>query len=515
MAACCLALPFVSRAKRILFPQSAPSVQENATAELRVTLAGNMRDFRVATVGFDNQANRSEQESLARDATAYREALKANPNNADLHFKLALVSVRLGHKRVAQDELETVVRLQQSFAKAHNELGLLYMSNGDRINAGNQFLAAISGDSTYAEAKNNLGVFYAWTERRTEAVELLRDAVDTRPNYPEAHVNLGLVLAAESRYAEAEKEVRLTLRLTPKNFGALSALGMLAVKLGRGEQAVEVLRQVAKQQPDAADAHANLGSALAADGFDLPGALEQFSEATRLEPQSAPLHYNKGRVLNDLNRTEEALIELDAACRLQPDYPEALYLLAQIERQLGSIQRSTEALDHLILLEPSNADAQLLLGRNLLSLGKTEDAIHHLQIAVGANPNNQDALYSLAQALSRAGRPEAKLYMERFEALKQQIENDDRVQKLGSYGLEAASARDWPQAVANFKEAINLCGQCPSSADLHRNLGLIYVLKGDIENGRNELETVLRIKPDDMDAHKALESLPPKRTAPH
>ena len=472
------------------FAQSArTTVQEAPTAELRSTLAGNLQDLNVALDGSSKQADRLQQESLAREIAAYGEALKENPNRAELHLNLA---------------------------KARNRLGLLYMSNSEKTKAENEFLAAISADSKFAEAKNNLGVLYAWTGKNTEAGELFRDALGEQPNYTEAHMNFGLALAAEGKYGEAERHVRLALRLAPNNLSALSALGMLKVKLGRGEEAVEILQKIAKQQPDSAAAHSNLGMALAGDGFDLPGALEQFSEAIRLEPQSAPLHYNKGRVLNALNRTEEARTDLDAACRIQPNYPEALYLLAQVERQLGNIQRSSEVLDRLVLLEPSNADAQLLLGRNLLSLSKTDEAIHHLQIAVGVSPNNQDALYSLAQALSRAGKPEAKLYMERFEELKQQREIDDRVQTLGSYGLEAANARDWPQAVAHFKEAIDLCGQCASSADLHRNLGLIYILKGDVVEGKRELEITLKIKPNDTDARKALESLPVKKPdSPH
>jgi tetratricopeptide (TPR) repeat protein len=290
---------------------------------------------------------------------------------------------------------------------------------------------------------------------------------------------------------------------------------MVAAKLGRGEEALGILRRVVQLQPDSAAAHSNLGMALAGDGFDLPAALEQFSEAIRLDQESATAHYNKGRVLNELNRPEEARLELDTACRLQPDYVEALYLLAQIEKQLGNIQRSVELLAHLVTLEPSNSDAQLLLGRNLVALGMTEDASHHLHLAVGANPNNEDALYSLAQAFSRMGKPEAKLYMDRFQELKQRREIDDRVQHLGSYGLEAANAQDWPQAVKDFTEAIELCGACPSSVDLHRNLGLIYVLKGDLAEGRRELQTALRIKPDDADSRKALESLSSKETTPH
>src|SRR5258708_35071815 len=290
---------------------------------------------------------------------------------------------------------------------------------------------------------------------------------------------------------------------------------MIAAKLGRGDEAIEILQKVVQIQPDSAFAHLNLGMALSGDGFDLPGTLDEFSETIRLDSKAAIAYYNKGRVLYELNRFDQSRAELDTACRLQPDYVEALYLLAQVEKKIGNVPRSVEILAHLVALEPGNSDAQLLLGRNLLILGKMEEAIHHLQIAVGASPNNEDALYSLAQALGRVGRPEeAKVFLERFQNLKQQREVHDRIQKLGSYGLEAANARDWPQAVADFKEAIELCGQCTSSVDLHLNLGLIYILKGDLEEGKRELETVLRIKPNDADARKALQSLSNKETTP-
>src|SRR5260370_2145069 len=290
---------------------------------------------------------------------------------------------------------------------------------------------------------------------------------------------------------------------------------MILGKIGRGDEAIEIFQKVAQIQPDSAIAHLNLGSALSADGFDLPGAEDQFSEAIGLDPSSAPAHFSKGRVLFDLNRFEESRAELDTACRLRPDYIGALYLQAQVEKKIGNVQSSVETLNHLVALEPSNSDAQLLLGRNLLLLGKTDEAIHHLQMSVGASPNNEDALYALAQALNRVGSPESKVFLERFQTLKQQREVNDRIQKLGSYGLEAAEAQDWPQAVKNFKEALELCGLCASGEDLHRNLGLIYVLKGEVEAGRGELETALKLKPDDADARRALQSLPEKNSAPN
>jgi len=489
--------------------------REAATAELQVTLAGNLKDFSIATEEANSQASRLEQNGqVGAAAAAYRENLKIDPDNAELHFDLSLALAKLGNTSGAKEELESAIRLDHNLAKARNQLGIWDMLNNEKAKAEDEFKAVISADSEFVEAKNNLGVLYAWTGKDFEATELFRLAIQDRPNYAPAHVNLGLVLGGEGKYGEAEKEIRNALRASPKNLSAYNAMGMLAAKLGRGEEAIEILQKVAQIQPNSAVAHLNLGTALSSDGFDLPGALEQFTEAIRLDSKSATAYFNKGRVLYELNRFEVSRAELDSACRLRPDYVQALYLLAQVEKKIGNVGRSTEILDHLVTLEPSNSDAQLLLGRNLLILEKTDEAIHHLQISVGASPNNEDALYTLAQALSRAGRPEAKVFLERFQNLKQQREVNDRIQKLGSYGLEAANARDWPQAVKNFKEAIELCGLCASGEDLHRNLGLIYVLKGEVEEGRRELETALRIKPDDADAHRALESLPRKDSAP-
>src|SRR5229473_2002768 len=467
--------------------------QEAATAELQVTLGGNLKDFSIATGGSGGQASRPAQQSQVSAAVAaYREALKIDPDNAELHFDLSLALAKLGDAPSAQEELGAAIRLDRNLAKARNQLGIWHMVNNEKAKAEDEFKSAISADSQFVEAKNNLGVLYAWTGKDFEAIELFRLAIRGRPNYAPAHVNLGLVLAGEGKYAEAEKEIRNAFRGSPNNLSAYSALGIIAARLGRGEEAIEILQKVVQVQPDSAFAHLNLGAALSADGFDLPGALNHFSEAIRLDSKSAAAHFSEGRVLYELNRFEESRVELETACRLQPDYPEALYLLAQVEKKTGNVRRSVELLDHLVTLEPSNSDAQLLLGRNLVILGNMEEGIHHMQIAVGASPDNEDALYSLAQALSRVGRPEAKVFLERFQNLKQQREVNDRIQKLGSYGLEAAEAKDWPQAVADFKEAIELCGQCTSNVDLHRSfplesrfsLGVLFPSRMTVRDGQ-------------------------------
>ena len=109
-------------------------------------------------------------------------------------------------------------------------------------------------------------------------------------------------------------------------------------------------------------------------------------------------------------------------------------------------------------------------------------------MAAQVDPNQSQSLYNLARALDKRHDPEAQEYEERFRALEKSQRLFDRVQALGNFAIEAANAQNWPQAVEQMKEAIQLCGQCPQIAHLHRNLGLIYCRTGNRRDGRKSFE---------------------------
>jgi tetratricopeptide (TPR) repeat protein len=132
---------------------------------------------------------------------------------------------------------------------------------------------------------------------------------------------------------------------------------------------------------------------------------------------------------------------------------------------------------------------------------------------VRSDPSHSQALYKLARDLSKSHDPEAQQYQARFDALQREQQVTDRVQQLGNFALEAANAQNWPQAMEQMSEAIQLCGNCPQAAHLHRNLGLFYARTGNIEGAEKELRRVLELNPGDSDAQKALAVLANARTA--
>ena len=78
----------------------------------------------------------------------------------------------------------------------------------------------------------------------------------------------------------------------------------------------------------------------------------------------------------------------------------------------------------------------------------------------------------------------------------------DRLKQLNSFALQAANDKNWPQAISQIQEAINLCQRCPQLGILHKNIGLIYVRKGE-----QQLQLALKLLPGGPDAVAAAETL--------
>lgn len=462
--------------------------------------------------GIGGKANKLLEDGDAQGAAqAYREALRLDPNNSKTHYNLALALNKLGDHAGERQALEQAVRLDPKFALAHNQLGLSLLSDGKLPEAENELQAALAIDPQFAEAQNNLGTLYGQEGKNEVAEKLFRQAVESNPQYTQAYLNLGLTLAAVGRFTEAEQEIDKVLQLAPNRTDAMTAMGMVQVKLGKFPEAHQTFRKVIALEPSSAEGHLNLGIALA-DGFDLEGALEEFSVAVRLAPKAAAARYNRGRALFDLHRYEEAKTELETGSRLDPNLPSALYVLALIERQASNDLRCAELLRKVVALEPDNTNAMALLSQSLLRMGKMQEAIGYWEQALKVDPEYGEALYNLSRALSKEDPERAKRYQERFIAFQSKRQIIDRAETLGNFALSAANARDWPQAIAQLKEALEVCRDCRSRGDLHKNLGLIYCRSGDLKHGEEQLGVALKLKPQDADVLKALSIIETLRT---
>lgn len=220
-----------------------------------------------------------------------------------------------------------------------------------------------------------------------------------------------------------------------------------------------------------------------------------------------PAHYNKGRALLDLQRSDEAKSELEMATRLDPRSAESFYLLGMLAKRSGDAAESIQQFQRAVALNPKEVEASEMLGQQLLNQGDNAGAITQWRKVVELQPTNGKALYNLARLLSKSDPDEAKGLEDRLEALQAEQHVMDRAQLLGNFGLASANAHDWPQAVSQLKDALQICGNCSVLPQLHKDLGLIYCHSGDYTSGRAELLMAQKLSPGDADVAKALQLL--------
>ena len=98
-------------------------------------------------------------------------------------------------------------------------------------------------------------------------------------------------------------------------------------------EAVDSFRDAISRDPDFAEAHYNLGVALALLGRDNES-LKSLSETIRLSPDHAEGHLNLGLIYARQGHLDEAIRHFSEAIRIKPDFTAAKHYLAKAKKDI-------------------------------------------------------------------------------------------------------------------------------------------------------------------------------------
>lgn len=184
-----------------------------------------------------------------------------------------------------------------------------------------------------------------------------------------------LLEADEQHYSEAIPLLEQVLKAQPDIAIANLQLGRAWNSLGEYAKAMPWLQKAVELTPQSVEAHYELGAAMGETG-DWEGSAKQLQAALAQDPNSDELHFYLGSAYEESNRIPQAMKEYRAALRLNADNYRANLLLGRL---LAVQNHAAEALPYLkkaVQLQPQSADAHKFLGNVYTVLGDEAKAQH-------------------------------------------------------------------------------------------------------------------------------------------
>ena len=212
---------------------------------------------------------------------------------------------------------------------------------------------------------------------------------------------------------------------------------------------------------------------------DYPRAVEAYTEAIKLWPESDAAYNNRGNALNNLRRYEEALQDFNRAIELNPKNDAAYNNRGYALNDLGHYEEALQDFNRAIELNPKNDAAYNNRGYALNDLGHYEEALQDFNRAIELNPKNDAAYNNRGYALNNLGR-----YEEALDDLDKAIGlgPDDEAPYRHRGNAKTALGRH-EEALKDFNKAIELDPKYKEAyrdrAECYRKLGKTELAEAD------------------------------------
>ena len=205
---------------------------------------------------------------------------------------------------------------QPKLHRWHYDRGVAFMRQGNVDAAMREYRAAIDAKPDYEFARANLATMLEEKGDIQGAIVQYKAILTANPN-PQAYYNLGMILLRRGKLEEAIECLRRAAKLQPTMEMVRCSLGEALRMTGRTAEAEQEFSQAIRDNPTAVQARNCLGNLYASSG-KLNEAIACYREVVAINPNIAPARFNLGVLLKRNNQNAEADQHIREALRLDP-----------------------------------------------------------------------------------------------------------------------------------------------------------------------------------------------------
>jgi Flp pilus assembly protein TadD len=182
----------------------------------------------------------------------------------------------------------------------------------------------------------------------------------------------------------------------------LNHRGVTLRRLNRMDEAIVCYRRAIALQPDLAEAHHNLGNALA-DQNQLDDAVLCYRRAIALRPDWSEAHNHLGTVLLAQGNAQQALACHRTALALRAGDPRTLCYLGDALAYQGALDAAIDSYRQSLSIDPTDHETHNNLGNALLDARRLDEAIACYRQALSLRPDLLAIRSNLSKALLTQG----------------------------------------------------------------------------------------------------------------
>jgi len=351
-----------------------------------------------------------EQERLVGLLDGVRDVSRVIEDSGLLEFEAGkalygLIQAGFAHRLGKTQAAEPSAQVPDARIDEHRNLGLAFYKTGMFDEAGREFRRVIDLRSTDAQGHFYIGLVALRQGRWADAVDALRHAAERSGGRGAVLHNLALALEQMGRLGEADAAYAAAHAQSPKEPRILTAWGVLAVRRGQGDRAIERLEQAkalyGEQRPPALWFWArSLASMVSGNDSEACDVAEAGVEAY---PRSAPLRNNYGVLLERSGKAELAEKVLSAALEDDPSLPQLSKNLGDVLYRAGRAEDAEQAYLRAIKLAPRlGDDVYFKLGNIALKQMRRAEAAGYWREVLALNPGHDTARRNI-ETLERMG----------------------------------------------------------------------------------------------------------------
>jgi tetratricopeptide (TPR) repeat protein len=345
-------------------------------------------------------------------------AIRLAPSQPQSYLNMAYLQLDAKQTAQAEESFKKTVELAPKSALAALALGNFYMEQRRWPEAQQQFQRAADLEPKNPLPRVALARLYLAQGRKEQAEQVLQQAKTAMPDNPVAYRMLGDFYFATGDLGKAVAEYASMCQQHPKDLVAQENYVRLLILHRDLSEATELNDKLLKQNPKDTDLQVLRGQILSAQGRP-DDAIEVLQNATKAEPDHALAHYALGVAFNQKGDLARAEAEWREAARLQPGLVDAQRALVNLAMRKHDMDLLAQASDALIAALPNSPGGYIDRATARIEKGDTNNGEADLQRAAQLAPQNP-LPYSRLAAL----RVMQKRYAEAEKLYEQSLDRD-------------------------------------------------------------------------------------------